>query len=261
MIWGLLLWVMESFRSKFRVGALVLLFVSAGITALYGLLRPISSGCIMTYMYPTYIPISTPANVSSDRYGLFLYHEGWKKIDFAEHLKQLSGVPVLFIPGNGGSYKQVKLLFRKVFIWRRCWAPWFRKMCTWLCYLSHFYVWVCAYAYVALIFYVLSLCTCLHSIDTSGGWFIVLLFRPLCFCCFPRSVWVKDLTKGSNEKLSLSLLFLCIRVTYKSILLHLNLASYFIYYKVSNITRVRTHTYICVCVRRLWCIKVNNKSK
>lgn len=84
--------------------------VSIAIAALYGLLRPISSGCTMTYMYPTYIPISTPANVSSEKYGLFLYHEGWKKIDFAEHVKKLSGVPVLFIPGNGGSYKQVRSL-------------------------------------------------------------------------------------------------------------------------------------------------------
>nr|CAD1839345.1 unnamed protein product [Ananas comosus var. bracteatus] len=48
----------------------------------------------MTYMYPTYIPIATPANVSSDKYGLFLYHEGWKQIDFAEHIKKISGVPV-----------------------------------------------------------------------------------------------------------------------------------------------------------------------
>ncbi|ONK55394.1 uncharacterized protein A4U43_UnF3940 [Asparagus officinalis] len=101
---------MRGFRAKCRVGSLVLLFVIVGLAALYGLLKPISSGCIMTYMYPTYIPISTPADVSSDKYGLFLYHEGWKKIDFAEHLKQLSGVPVLFIPGNGGSYKQVRSL-------------------------------------------------------------------------------------------------------------------------------------------------------
>ncbi|RZC08975.1 GPI inositol-deacylase, partial [Glycine soja] len=33
--------------------------------------------------------------------GLYLYHEGWKKIDYKKHLKKLSGVPVLFILGNG----------------------------------------------------------------------------------------------------------------------------------------------------------------
>jgi glycosylphosphatidylinositol deacylase len=39
---------------------------------------------------------------------LYLYHEGWKQIDQEQELLQLSGVPVLFIPGNGGSYKQVR---------------------------------------------------------------------------------------------------------------------------------------------------------
>ncbi|KAI4350570.1 hypothetical protein L6164_005017 [Bauhinia variegata] len=70
--------------------------------------EPISNGCVMTYMYPTYIPISSSESISPPKYGLYLYHEGWKKIDFKEHLKKLQGVPVLFIPGNGGSYKQVR---------------------------------------------------------------------------------------------------------------------------------------------------------
>ncbi|XP_058114854.1 GPI inositol-deacylase isoform X2 [Magnolia sinica] len=101
---------MQGFREKCRVVALVIFSVWLGLAALYGLLKPVPNGCIMTYMYPTYIPISTPPNISSEKYGLFLYHEGWKKIDFKEHLKKLSGVPVLFIPGNGGSYKQVRSL-------------------------------------------------------------------------------------------------------------------------------------------------------
>ena len=88
-----------------------MLALSISLLGLYGLLKPISNGCAMTYMYPTYIPISTTVNgdaaaTSGGKYGLHLYHEGWKKIDFEEHLKQLSGVPVLFIPGNGGSFKQ-----------------------------------------------------------------------------------------------------------------------------------------------------------
>ncbi|XP_048327916.2 uncharacterized protein LOC107415154 isoform X1 [Ziziphus jujuba] len=99
-----------SFRAKFRIATVVLLALWIGLAAFYGLLKPISSGCIMTYMYPTYIPISSPEGLSSAKYGLYLYHEGWKKIDFKEHLKKLSGVPVLFIPGNGGSYKQVRSL-------------------------------------------------------------------------------------------------------------------------------------------------------
>ncbi len=101
---------MQGFRAKFRVVTLIALAVLIGLAALYGLLRPISNGCIMTYMYPTYIPILASEGVSSTKYGLYLYHEGWRKIDFKEHIKKLSGVPVLFIPGNGGSYKQARSL-------------------------------------------------------------------------------------------------------------------------------------------------------
>lgn len=100
---------MQGFKAKFRVAALVIIAIWIGLTALYDLVKPISNGCIMTYMYPQYIPVSSPANVSASKYGLYLYHEGWKTIDFSQHLKKLSGIPVLFIPGNGGSYKQASL--------------------------------------------------------------------------------------------------------------------------------------------------------
>ncbi|CAN6448322.1 unnamed protein product [Victoria cruziana] len=99
---------MLGLKGKCKLAMLALVAIFSLLAALYGLLRPVPNGCVMTYMYPTYIPIRTPANVSSDKYGLFLYHEGWKKIDFNEHVMKLSGVPVLFIPGNGGSYKQVR---------------------------------------------------------------------------------------------------------------------------------------------------------
>lgn len=104
---------MEGAKAKLRVGAVIALAALLALAGLYGLLKPIQNGCVMTYMYPTYIPISAPKNLSSNKYGLYLYHEGWKKIDFDEHLKQLSGVPVLFIPGNGGSYKQVRSLAKE----------------------------------------------------------------------------------------------------------------------------------------------------
>ncbi|KVH90625.1 GPI inositol-deacylase PGAP1-like protein [Cynara cardunculus var. scolymus] len=97
---------MEGFKARFRLAAIVVLSIGIALVAIYDLLKPISNGCAMTYMYPTYIPISATESLSSSKYGLYLYHEGWKKIDFNEHLKQLSGVPILFIPGNGGSYKQ-----------------------------------------------------------------------------------------------------------------------------------------------------------
>ncbi|KAH9565425.1 hypothetical protein CY35_04G078000 [Sphagnum magellanicum] len=40
----------------------------------------------------------------------YLYHEGWKKIDYQLHLVKLLGVHVRFIPGNRGSYKQMPLI-------------------------------------------------------------------------------------------------------------------------------------------------------
>ncbi|XP_057525131.1 uncharacterized protein LOC130804633 isoform X2 [Amaranthus tricolor] len=104
---------MESAKSKLRLGVVIAITAVIGIVGLYGLLKPIQNGCTMTYMYPTYIPISAPKNLSSNKYGLYLYHEGWKKIDFDQHLKQLNGVPVLFIPGNGGSYKQVRSIAKE----------------------------------------------------------------------------------------------------------------------------------------------------
>lgn len=102
---------MEGYKAKFRVATLVVISIWVGLAALYDLVKPISNGCIMTYMYPQYIPVSSPGNVSASKYGLYLYHEGWKPIDYSDHLKKLSGVPVLFIPGNGGSYKQASFYF------------------------------------------------------------------------------------------------------------------------------------------------------
>ncbi|XP_022981213.1 uncharacterized protein LOC111480421 isoform X1 [Cucurbita maxima] len=102
--------MMQDLRAKIRIAVLIVATVWISLAAIYGILKPISNGCTMTYMYPTYIPISSPVGLSSEKYGLHLYHEGWKKIDFKEHLKKLNGVPVLFIPGNGGSYKQVRSL-------------------------------------------------------------------------------------------------------------------------------------------------------
>ncbi|XP_008466394.1 uncharacterized protein LOC103503813 isoform X2 [Cucumis melo] len=101
---------MQDLRAKIRIAVLIAVTVWISLAATYGILKPISNGCIMTYMYPTYIPISSPVGLLSEKYGVYLYHEGWKKIDFKEHLKKLNGVPVLFIPGNGGSYKQVRSL-------------------------------------------------------------------------------------------------------------------------------------------------------
>uniref|UniRef100_A0A0D9XBS7 GPI inositol-deacylase n=1 Tax=Leersia perrieri TaxID=77586 RepID=A0A0D9XBS7_9ORYZ len=106
---------MGGFGGSCRVAAVLVFTAWIALTAVNRLVRPVPNGCVMTYMYPTYIPISTPRNVSSDRYGIFLYHEGWKQIDFDEHVRNLNGVPVLFVPGNGGSYKQVRSLAAESF--------------------------------------------------------------------------------------------------------------------------------------------------
>ncbi|XP_075231360.1 GPI inositol-deacylase isoform X2 [Lycorma delicatula] len=68
--------------------------------------------CDMTFMfeYPQYVRISLPPNVTFryKRYGLFAYSEG----HFTEKTREMkfSGIPVLFIPGNSGSLKQVRSL-------------------------------------------------------------------------------------------------------------------------------------------------------
>ena len=92
---------------KYRIFIAILTAVSITAGGLLGFHKPLLKGCLMTYMYPTYIPVPLPSNAISGKYSLYLYHEGWKKIDYQLHLVKLSGVPVLFIPGNGGSYKQV----------------------------------------------------------------------------------------------------------------------------------------------------------
>ncbi|EPS65818.1 hypothetical protein M569_08958, partial [Genlisea aurea] len=87
-------------KAKFRVAFILLITLWLGLVGFYSLSKPISNGCAMTYMYPTYIPIPMLENVAFKKYGLYLYHEGWRKIDFNDHIRKLSGVPVLFIPGN-----------------------------------------------------------------------------------------------------------------------------------------------------------------
>ncbi|PIA26437.1 hypothetical protein AQUCO_09300025v1 [Aquilegia coerulea] len=129
--------LMEGMRGKCRIATLVILTIWITTLALYSLYNPNGygssdsspphGGCLMTYMFPTYVPISfspssiphqqqqssSSKNVSyvpKGKYKLFLYREGWRRIDFDEHLKKINGVPVLFVPGNGGSYKQVRSL-------------------------------------------------------------------------------------------------------------------------------------------------------
>ncbi|KAF8529105.1 PGAP1-like protein-domain-containing protein [Hysterangium stoloniferum] len=81
-----------------------LVAVYTSITQLPDRLSP--QGCRMSYMSPSYI-LQSDFNSSwtrlARRYSLWLYHEeGW------EPHGKLNGVPVLFIPGNAGSSRQVR---------------------------------------------------------------------------------------------------------------------------------------------------------
>ncbi|KAJ8350508.1 hypothetical protein SKAU_G00256380 [Synaphobranchus kaupii] len=80
-------------------------------------LRELLSGfeenrCSMTYMfeYPEYRHVHLPQRVAQryPGYGLYLYGEGL----YARETRglKLSGAPVLFLPGNAGSYKQARSL-------------------------------------------------------------------------------------------------------------------------------------------------------
>ncbi|KAM4558463.1 GPI inositol-deacylase isoform 1-T1 [Odontesthes bonariensis] len=68
--------------------------------------------CSMTYMfeYPEYRRVAMPRRIARlyPAYGLYLYGEGL----YAQEIRalKLTGAPVLFLPGNAGSYKQARSL-------------------------------------------------------------------------------------------------------------------------------------------------------
>ncbi|XP_004527251.1 GPI inositol-deacylase [Ceratitis capitata] len=69
-----------------------------------------SNACQMTYMFapPQFSRVHSTDDVKFPDYGLYYYNEGRIPIDVGK--KKLNGAPVIFIPGNGGSYKQVRSL-------------------------------------------------------------------------------------------------------------------------------------------------------
>ncbi|XP_067638402.1 GPI inositol-deacylase isoform X3 [Eurosta solidaginis] len=52
--------------------------------------------------------INVSSSSSSSMYGLYFYNEGMLPVDVTKI--KLNGAPVIFVPGNGGSYKQVRSL-------------------------------------------------------------------------------------------------------------------------------------------------------
>lgn len=98
-----------------KVAALLFYSVAAGLLAAG--LRELLTGfeenrCSMTYMfeYPEYRRVALPRRVARlyPAYGLYLYGEGL----YAQETRalKLTGAPVLFLPGNAGSYKQARSL-------------------------------------------------------------------------------------------------------------------------------------------------------
>ena len=95
------------------IGLCVFTIVVLFIAARKAFFNHEENGCEMTYMfeYPEYIRIKLKKQISKSypRYGLYLYGEG----SYAQEQKRVfepTGIPVLFIPGNAGSYRQVRSL-------------------------------------------------------------------------------------------------------------------------------------------------------
>lgn len=91
----------------------VLLVIGSICSFLYGIFQlhveVEPNACRMTYMFgqPMFAPVKFSANKQYPNYGLYYYYEGVRQ----DPLKtRMTGAPVIFVPGNGGSYKQVRSL-------------------------------------------------------------------------------------------------------------------------------------------------------
>ncbi|GMF64846.1 unnamed protein product [Phytophthora lilii] len=63
------------------------------------------SSCEMTWSWPVYSPVTWRAAPAHPKYALY-------RVDMKQERRALSGVPVLFVPGHMGSYKQARSLSR-----------------------------------------------------------------------------------------------------------------------------------------------------
>ncbi|XP_055616650.1 GPI inositol-deacylase isoform X2 [Toxorhynchites rutilus septentrionalis] len=85
-----------------------LLFVMYGM--LVNIQKIEENKCKMTYMfeYPQFVKIFSAEDVKFPVYGLYAYSEGRHTIDVRN--MNFNGAPIIFIHGNGGSFKQVRSL-------------------------------------------------------------------------------------------------------------------------------------------------------
>ncbi|RDA85600.1 hypothetical protein CP532_0902 [Ophiocordyceps camponoti-leonardi (nom. inval.)] len=101
----------RSRQGSWTASPLVLCVSSLGLALLFVIVRSLlrhgvePKGCRMSYMSPSYLHFSdfdTEHTRFATKYSLYLYREQGLDDD------KLHGIPVLFIPGNAGSYKQVR---------------------------------------------------------------------------------------------------------------------------------------------------------
>ncbi|KAJ3387794.1 GPI inositol deacylase [Entophlyctis sp. JEL0112] len=92
------------FRALAAFVAVVALPLAAIFKGVYNDVQGVSlhSGCRMTWMYPTYSRVPLPTTLENSKYSLFVYREGH------DYRSAEIEIPVLFIPGNAGSYKQAR---------------------------------------------------------------------------------------------------------------------------------------------------------
>lgn len=109
-------------RGKSRLNRSILTLVSFfGLVLFYltwylytrGLTGADSPGCRIVYMGPSYARITAfdeSHTKFASKYSLYLYREQGRDPlpDENEGFKHLGGIPILFIPGNAGSYRQVR---------------------------------------------------------------------------------------------------------------------------------------------------------
>ncbi|ODV58435.1 Bst1p, partial [Ascoidea rubescens DSM 1968] len=74
---------------------------------------PDCQSCRMSYMIPAYAKLNafdSSHTRFASKYSLYLYREQYKDTNPNDNTLFLNGIPVLFIPGNAGSYKQARAL-------------------------------------------------------------------------------------------------------------------------------------------------------
>lgn len=95
-----------------RNASLIVCLIYSFLAVYYGLDRLLNqkrepNQCLMSWMYPNFIPIKIENNKYNYKYSLYLYKEGRQ---IRQRSPSMNNIPLLFVHGNAGSYKQVRSL-------------------------------------------------------------------------------------------------------------------------------------------------------